>query len=44
MWDIGPIQIQTILHIHRSIQSMYPKVGLVEKTKGGGKEGKKDKK
>jgi hypothetical protein len=46
MWNIGSLQLQTILYRHRNIftQGMYPKVGLVEETKGGGKEGKKDSK
>jgi hypothetical protein len=32
MWNVGPIQIQAILHIHtyKYTQNMYPKVGLVE--------------
>jgi hypothetical protein len=40
--DIGPVQIQVILYIHTNTQNMYPKVELVEETKGGRKEGKKD--
>jgi hypothetical protein len=31
-----------IIYTHKYIQHMYPKVGLLEETKGGGKEGKKD--
>jgi hypothetical protein len=41
MWNIGPIQIQAILHIHINIHNIYPKVGLIEENKGGRKEGKK---
>jgi hypothetical protein len=33
MWNIDPNQTQALLHI----QNMYPKVGLVEEAKGGGK-------
>jgi hypothetical protein len=32
------------LYAYKHIQSMYPKVGLEEETKGGGKEGKKNSK
>jgi hypothetical protein len=35
MWNIDPIQIQAVLAIHRTINSMHPKVGLVEETKEG---------
>jgi hypothetical protein len=31
-----------IIHTYKCIQNMYPKVGLVEETKGERKEGKKD--
>jgi hypothetical protein len=31
-----------ITYAQKYIQNMYPNVGLVEETKGGGKEGKKD--
>jgi hypothetical protein len=31
-----------IIYTYNYIQNMHPKVGLVEETKGGGKEGKKD--
>jgi hypothetical protein len=44
MWNIGPIQIQAILYVHTNTQNMYPKVVLVEETKEGRKEGKKDNK
>jgi hypothetical protein len=30
------------IYAYKYIQNMYPKVGLIEETKGGGKEGKKD--
>jgi hypothetical protein len=30
-----------IIYAYKYIQNMYPKVGLEEETKGGGKEGKK---
>jgi hypothetical protein len=33
---------RNIIYTYKYIQNMYPKVGLVEVTKGGGKEGKKD--
>jgi hypothetical protein len=33
-----------IIDIYTYTQNMYPKVGLVEETKGEGKEGKKDSK
>jgi hypothetical protein len=37
--------IKAILYIHRNIyRACNPKVGLVEETKRGGKEGKKDSK
>jgi hypothetical protein len=42
MWNIGPIQIQAILYIYtKYIQNMYPKVELVEETKGGKKKKRK---
>jgi hypothetical protein len=36
--------ISNVIHTYKYIQSMNPKMGLVEETKGGGKEGKKDSK
>jgi hypothetical protein len=34
MWNIGLIQIQAILHIHKNNrESMYPEVGLIEEEK-----------
>jgi hypothetical protein len=42
MWNIDPIKMQEILYVYKYVQSMDAKVGLVEETKGGGKEGKKD--
>jgi hypothetical protein len=33
-----------IIYTYKYIQTMYPKGGLVAETKGGGKEGKKDRK
>jgi hypothetical protein len=40
MWNIAPIQIQATRERERERERkyMYPKVGLVEETKGGGKE------
>jgi hypothetical protein len=40
MWNIGPIKIQTILFIHRSMYKACPNEGLVVETEGGGKERK----
>jgi hypothetical protein len=34
--------ISTIIYTFKNIQNMYPKGGLVEETKGRGKERKKD--
>jgi hypothetical protein len=34
--------ISNIIYTKKYIQNMYPKVGLVQKTKGGGKEEKED--
>jgi hypothetical protein len=31
-----------IIYTYKYIQNMYPEIGLVEETKGAGKEGKKD--
>jgi hypothetical protein len=44
MWNIGPTNISNITYTDKYIQSMYPKVGPVEETTGGGKEGKDDSK
>jgi hypothetical protein len=38
---IDPIKIQALSYTHKYIQNTFPKVGLLEETKGGGKEGKR---
>jgi hypothetical protein len=40
MWKIAPIQSLSYIHIYKYIQSMFPKVGLLQETKRGGKEEK----
>jgi hypothetical protein len=42
MWNTDPIQIQATSYTYAYIQNMYPKVGLTEEIKGGGKTGKID--
>jgi hypothetical protein len=35
MWNIGPIQIQAILYIHKNTYKICPKEGLVVDTERG---------
>jgi hypothetical protein len=40
--SINPIQIRAISHIEKYVQNMYPNVGMVKETKGGGNKRKED--
>jgi hypothetical protein len=40
--NIHNVSTSNITYTSKCIQSVYPKVGLVEETKGGRKEGKKN--
>jgi hypothetical protein len=44
MWNIGPIQIYVLAYIFEYTHNIIPKVGLLEETKGEGKEGQNDRK
>jgi hypothetical protein len=40
MWKTEPIQIQVVSYTHKYRKNIFQKVGLLEKTKEGGKEEK----